>query len=367
MEPPADLDASRAAVAERGLIVTASGYLTEEVASALPFEALAAFKDHLKRYFSPLPWTAADADALSDLVAPHVDAGWWEHDLGGGLTMRHGIDGSGYVLWVDGASQRAPSIFDRAFSGPVVPEPTPHPRKVKFAFGGAPSPGRWHRRGDPDPPADARISRLLDEPDVTDVMVAGDFVTIGIGARSSWELRLEPLLALVTDLFAGDTSAIAGPERTRDELLHEAGHAEALDREELHLLDPNDAGHVTRLRAALDDDDARTRRIAVALLAESDDPRVRIGAVERGYGDRSRLVRRTAIDAAADAEDEGLRPLLERTLRDGDDWIRWRAIRALGVLGLAASRPAVEAMTSDPEFRVRFEAERVLRAGAEAT
>lgn len=362
MEPPSDLDASRAAVAERGLIVTASGYLTEEIASSLPFESLGPFKDHLKGFFSPLPWSDADAAALSDLVTAHIDGGWWEHDLGSGLTLRHGIRGGSYVLWVDGASGGTSSIFDRAFSGPVVPEPTPHPRKVKFAFGGTPSPGQWHRRGDPDPPDDPRVDRLLAETDVTDVMVAGDFVTVGIGARSSWEARLEPLLALVTELFAAGHAGGVAPERTRDELLQEAGHTATLAGEDLHLLDPNDPGDAARLAGALDAGDPRTRRIAVALLAESDDAALRDRALERGYEDGSRLVRRTAVDAAGDVEDQALRPFLERALGNGDDWIRWRAIRALGELGLRSSRRAVDAMTGDPEFRVRFEAERVLRA-----
>ncbi len=56
-------------------------------------------------------------------------------------------------------------------------------------------------------------------------MVAGDFVTIGIGARSSWENRLEPLLALVTELFADSAAQHHRPDRTREELMQEAGHS----------------------------------------------------------------------------------------------------------------------------------------------
>lgn len=363
---PDDLDATRAVVADRGLLATVSGYLTADVAVSLPFEALGSFKDLLKRFFSTAPWSERDAAALSDLVSPHVAAGWWEHDLGGGIVLAHGIRAGTYTLWVSGAEGTVASIFDRAFDGPVVPEATPHPRKVKFTFGGHPGIGRWHRRGDADPPQDPRLRRLLDEPDVTDVMVAGDFVTVGLAGTSSWEARLEPLLALVTELFAADPAGVAAPERTREELLQEAGRAGAATRDaELHLLDPDDPAHADRLRSALDAPDPRTRRVAVAILAEAASPAARREALRRGYADPSRLVRRTAVDAAADTADPSLRGYLEEAAASPDSWIRWRAVKALGAIGVGSSRPLIEARTGDPEFRVRFEAERVLHEAGE--
>jgi len=74
--------AARAAVAEHELVGIASDHLTNEVAIHLPFEVLVAFKNALKRFFTAQPWTEADADRLSDLVTPHLEAGWWEHELG---------------------------------------------------------------------------------------------------------------------------------------------------------------------------------------------------------------------------------------------------------------------------------------------
>jgi hypothetical protein len=358
--PPDDLDATRAAVTARELVVTASGYLTGDVAMSLPFEALGPFKTLLLRFFSSAAWNDDDAAALSDLVTPHLESGWWEHDLGGGITLSHGIAEGTYRLLVSGGGTAAPSIFDRVFDGVVVPEATPHPRKVKFVTGGSPAPGVWYRRSDPDPPADERVKRLFAEPDVTDVMVAGDFVTVGIGAKWSWERRLEPLLALVTELFAaGD--ARAAPARTRDELLAEASAAAADRPEDLHLLDPEDPDHRRRLAAALDDVDPRVRRIAVAVLAESSDHRQRFDAVVRGATDDSRLVRRTAVDAAADLGDEGMRGVFEARLSDSDGWIRWKAVRSLGELGAGISRAALEALADDGDFQVRFEVARVLR------
>jgi hypothetical protein len=360
--PPDDLDATRAAIYSRELVATASGYLTADVAMSLPFEALGPFKQLLLRFFSPEAWTAEHAAQISSLVAPHVAEGWWEHDLGGGITLEHGIGDGEYLLHVAGGSGGAPSIFDRVFSGPVVPEATPHPRKVKFTIGGTPAPGVWYRRGDEAPPDDPRVKRLFGEPDVTDVMVAGDFVTIGIGVRSPWEQRLEPLLALVTELFAATDADATAPERTRDELLAEAGLLGREQRaEDLHLLDPDDPAHRARLLEALDDESARVRRVAVAILAEASDPAARDAALERGRSDPSLQVRRTALDAAGDARDEVLRPLFEEALGDPDPWIRWRAVRALGDLGAEPSRPALEALADDPEFRVRFEASRVLQ------
>ena len=359
---PSDLDDARAAIVAQNLFGAASGYLTADIAVFLPFESLTPFKNLLKQFFSTSDWSAADEEALDETVAASAARGWWEHDLGGGIVLGHGFREGRYHLWVSGASGSRHSIFDRIFAGPVVPEATPHPRKVKFAFGGTSSPGVWHRRGDAEPPEDVRAKRLLDELDVTDVMVAGDFVTIGLAGRASWEERLDPLLALVTELFADVEADLKSPDRTRDELIQEAGRLHLADADaELHLLDPNDREHRERLTSALDHPDARTRRVAVALLAEATEQLTSHSAIERGYADDSRIVRRTAVDAAADTADVSLRSFFEEALDDGDAWIRWRAVRAIRDIGLDGSRGRIELLVDDTEFRVRFEAESVLR------
>jgi hypothetical protein len=329
---------------------------------ALPFEALAPFKTLLKRFFSTEPWGLDEDRALAAVVAPHLTEGWWHHDLGEGLAIAYGIRDGRFTLEASGAETARASLFDRVFAGPVVPEATPHPRKVKFSTGGVPAPGRWYRRSDPEPPRDPRVLRLLEERDVTDVMVAGDFVTVGLERRSSWETRLDPILSLVTDLFwVGEPHD--APARTRDELLHEAGYLQhrttTLD---LHLLDPDRADDRRRLVEALAADEGQVRRVAVAVLAESQDAGVRLGALRRGWEDRSRIVRRTAVDAAADQGDQALRPLLEEALADEDAWIRWRAVRALAEIGAEPSKALVAALEADPDFNVRFEVARVLRA-----
>jgi hypothetical protein len=339
MEPPADLDVTRGVIAARDLTATASGYLTGDVAMSLPFEALGAFKNAMKRFFSAERWTKADADALSKLVAPHLEGGWWEHDLGGGISLAYGLRDGRFVLWASGASTPSVSIFDRVFEGPVVPQATPHPRKVKFTTGGAPGPSVWYLRSDPTP-NDVRVRRLFDEPYVTDVMVAGEF-------------------ALVTELFEAADSA--APERTRDELLAEARSKGQRRPGELHLLDPDEDADRRLLLEALDDEDVRVRRVAVAVLLESADEAVRRDVAARGATDPSRAVRRTAIDAAAGAGEEHFRGLFETALADDDPWIRWKATRSLGELGLGSSRTVVAALGDDPDFQVRFEVAKVLR------
>jgi hypothetical protein len=357
---PADLDASRAAVHDLSLTTDAAAFITYEIALHLPVEQLAPFKTLLKRFFSHEPWTDLDATALSDIVTTSIVSGWWQHDLDG-IAMGHGIRDGRYVIWVTGgAAATRPSLFDRIFSGPVVPEPTPHPRKVKFSTGGVPKPGVWHRRTDGEP-ADERVARLLREPDVTDVMVAGDFVTVGLDRSADWEERLDPVLQLVTELFATGV-APAPPERTREELMNEAGRVHLDVRpSELHLLDPDAPAEQSRLREALRADDARLRRVAVAVLAESADEAVRHEALHVGFDDEARIVRRAAIDAAADVGDPGLRGLFEDALSNDDAWIRWKAVRALADLGLGTSRDAVRALADDPDFQVRFEVARSLR------
>jgi hypothetical protein len=359
---PADFDATRAWIADAGLVAQASMYLTEDVALRLPPEDLPDFKTLLKRFFSEAPWGNEDDEAMAALVTRHVGTEWWEHDLGDGITLSYGNRDGQFALSATGGKRSAASIFDRAFDGPVTPEATPHPRKVRFSFGGTPAPGEWFKRGDPI--EDAKLSQLFAEPDVTDVMVAGDFVTVGIDR--SWEDRLEPLLALVTDLYGSQEPAV-DPERTRAELLSEAGQARA-PSEELHMLDPDDPAHRARLQAALGDASPAVRRIAVAILAESSDREVRNGAIERGLEDASLRVRRMALDAAGDTGDDAYRSTFERAaLGDPDAWMRWRAVKALGELGVGSSRVEIESALDDDEFRVRFEAERVLRSGSQDT
>lgn len=348
-----DLDATRAHIASSDLMAAAVERLTADVAVRLPPEDLPAFKTALRRFFSTGPWGPDEQAELAAAVTVAVP--WTEHDLGGGITLGYGDRDGRFALSAGGAGSGGGSIFDRVFAGPVKPEATPHPRKVRFVLGGNPAPGEWFRRGDVI--EDERLARLFAEDDVTDVMVAGDFVTIGLDGP--WDDRLDPMLTLVTELF-GTTAREAPPVLTRAELLTEAGAASP--GEELNLLDPDDPDHRRRLESALADESSATRRMAVAILAESTDPAVRRRAIERGLDDGRLRVRRTALDAAGDAGDEAFRAAFERVAStDPDPWSRWRAVRAIGDLGAGPSRAVLESLLDDDEFRVRFEVERVLR------
>ncbi len=132
--------------------------------------------------------------------------------------------------------------------------------------------------------------------------------------------------------------------------------------DELHLLDPDDDSHRARLEAALDDESSAVRRVAVAILSESSDIASRNAAIDRGLADGSLLVRRTALDVAGDTVDEEFRPAFDKAaVNDPDAWSRWRAVKAIGAIGVGPSRSVIESALDDGEFRVRFEAERVLR------
>jgi hypothetical protein len=355
------MDDTRAAIEQLGLIGEASQHLTTEIAMHLPFEELGPFKDALKQYFSRAAWTPADEARLSALVTAHVPEGMWEHDLGSGISLTHGIVEGMYLIRVEGGSAPTASVFDRAFAGPVIPEATPHPRKVKFQVGGDPAPGAWYRRGEAID--DDRVIAIFADDDITDVMVAGDFVTIGISGRSSWEERLDPLLERVTELF-WDGQTTTRPERTRDELLEEAGRLSISEvrPEDLHLMDPDRQDHRALLIAALDADDPRHRRAAVATLALSAEIEVAQAAVVTGYREESRVVRRTALDAAADLENDVFRPLFEEAVFDRDPWIRWRAVRAIADIGAAPSEEQIILATADEDFQVRLEANTVWRS-----
>ncbi|MCJ7726683.1 MAG: NifU N-terminal domain-containing protein, partial [Acidimicrobiia bacterium] len=336
---PDDLHVARSAVARLGLVADASTHLTAEVAMHLPFEALTPYKTAIKRLFSTDDWTDADDDALSSLVSPHLGEGWFEHELGSGILLGHGIRDGRYVIWATGGPTLEPTVFDRAFSGPVRPVQTPHPRKVKFTLRGEPAPGRWYRQG--EEVDDSAAAALLADETVTDVMVAGDFITVGLHRSQSWEERLDDMLARVTELFwDADRPARTAAGRTREELVQEGirTHITGARPEDLHLLDPDDPGHREALVQALGADDPRARRAAVATLSVSAERPVATAALLTGYHDEALMVRRTAVDAAADREDDEYRPLFEAALDDPDPWTRWRAVRAIAELGAEPSR-----------------------------
>lgn len=381
-----DLDTARREVAERGLVPDAVTQLNEIVA-ALPLDALAPVKKHLKGFFSDSPWTAADDDALADLVGEGTGGG--EHELAPGLTLVWRWDGGRFRLRVertetDGPDQPtdetdAPEATDleATFDGPVVPEATPSPRTIRFAtaaiHGG---PSRSYESAD-DAEADPRVAHLFREFDaVTSVLVGPDFVAVSLDRPGGWESLLAPVLAAVTEEFAGESTGDRQPASTdepstapvslslsvgttRDDVVR----PRHLDRAwaELGGLDARRPPDLDRLLAASEDAEPARRQVAATLLAEG--PRdIATRAWSRLLTDRSRVVRRSVVDAMVDTGWPEVRALLENAFDDTDAWVRWKALKGIARLGLTSSRDAVEARRHDPDFRVRLEAAAALRA-----
>jgi hypothetical protein len=343
-------------VAAAELVGIASNHLTTDLYSNLEFSDLVAVKNLLKKFFSAQPWSDDDADRLDMFLRRNVEepVGWFEHDLGSGLRLIHGFNDGAYRLWATGGSDGEASIFDRVFSGPVQPEATPNPRHVRFVIGGTPAPGIWYRRG--DELTDDRVAGLLEDSDVTDVLVAGDFVAVGLRRASMWKDRLDDMVETVTAGFWSPDRVVGeidGP--SRDELV--SGQATGA----LHLLNPDDPASRATLQEAAGGRDPRRRRMAIATLAQSADESFALAMLSDAFSDPSRIVRRTAVDVAVDLETEGVRSLLEAALGDVDDWIRWKAVKGLSELGLGTSVDAVIALADDPDFQVRFEVAAALR------
>jgi HEAT repeat protein len=172
---------------------------------------------------------------------------------------------------------------------------------------------------------------------------------------STWETRLDHVLQLVTELIYDATApSSAAPARTRDELVGEGLRTAA--PAELHLLDPDDPQQRQTLTEALRHADAEVRRVALATIAQSKDGEFAAAMLASAYLDRHRIVRRMAIDGAADIASDSVRALLESGLHDEDAWIRWKAIRGLREIGLGPSRDMVARLRNDEDFQVRFEA-----------
>lgn len=381
----------RVQVAERGLTPAAVGALIP-LMGAVGFEELGLVKALLKRFFSDGPWTAPDAAALSNAVGgpPPATDTVLRHDLAPDLQLVAGWVGGVFFLDVEVADDPAPppggdgpgatteldlgATFDRG----VVPEPTPNPRTIRFATGPRPlAESTSHRRADvaaatATDPAVAAV--FAADEDVVDVLVAADFVAVSLRRPDRWPAALAPVLDAVAAGFApepqdgSDQADRATPAPAQDldvrgvtppssSPSHDTRRTTRLDRAwaDLAPLDPTTPDGLARLLTATADVDGAHRQVAAQLLdrAPLDDA---LPAWDRLLTDSSRAVRRAALDAAVGAEDERVRPLLERALTDADAWVRWKALHGLAVLGIGPSLHAIAPLDNDPDFRVRLEA-----------
>jgi len=372
-----ELDAARARVVARGLMPEAIAQLTPVVIGLdLSLEALGPVKQLQKRFFSDVPWTRDDDEALADAIGPGVD-GTDRHELEPGLTLLWGWEGGRFRLRVASdepvvhTAAGGATVMDLGlmFDGPVVPEATPSPRTIRFATPPLHTgPGRAFNSATAG--ADPRVARIFHASDaVTNVLVGPDFVAVTISRPDGWERLLAPLLSAVTDAFTGDHgSEPRAPEtpvplssRTASESAQETGNRapRRLERAwtELGALRPDRAEDLDRVLVTARDPEPARRQVAAVLLAGAPED-VATPTWARLLGDPNRMVRRSVVDTIVDAHRERLRPLLEQALDDSDAWVRWKALRGIAALGAEASRSAVEARAADPDFRVRLEAAR---------
>ncbi|MFP5377215.1 MAG: HEAT repeat domain-containing protein [Acidimicrobiia bacterium] len=372
----------RRLAAERGLAPRAVAALTAKALGALPFEALAPTKALLKRFFSPGDWDDAASEALAGAVGP--GQGWWREPLDGELTLEFGWVAGRFHLRVDGPRE-APAeaagavgeaeadALAASFEGDVVPEATPNPRTVAFrtgpVSGGASR--EYRSAADADDPRVARLFAAF--PDLSSVLVASDFVAVSVRRPERWPALLAPVLAAVEGEFATGRAG-PGPDAPAAAGMAALHHGAApggrrggrprsrLDRawDELGALRATEPGDLERLLAASEGTDPARRQVAAGLLGDAP-PAAAHRAWTRLAGDPSRAVRRAAVDAAAGAGREELRPLLKGALGDADAWVRWKALRGLAQLGAGPSAGAVRPLWDDPDFRVRLEARSALR------
>ena len=390
--PGPELDAARARVVEHDLVADAIGHLTP-VVTELPLEALTSVKRLLKRFFSRHPWTEHDDVELAEVVGNGDGSGRTE--LEPGLTLSWGWEDDRFRVRVEadegstapregggGQPGAHPSTdLGATFAGTVVPEATPSPRTIRFATPLLHSgPSRAYESA-ADADADPRVARIFDELDeATHVLVGPGFVAVTIAAPNGWERLLGSALRVIEAGFTTSASEEATDPATagapaapapRSAGTFTPGSAAPSPREpgrverawaELGGLRGDRTDDLDRILAAAHDTTAVRRQVAAALLADAP-PDAAAGAWEHLLDDPSRSVRRSAVDTMAGAEREALRPLLERALDDADAWTRWKALHGIAGIGLGSSRAAVDARATDPDFRVRLEAARLLAIG----
>ncbi|MGI8686201.1 MAG: NifU N-terminal domain-containing protein, partial [Acidimicrobiales bacterium] len=282
---------ARRLVVERGLTLNAVTALTTHALGGLPFEALGPVKALLKRYFSSQDWTSSDDEALADAIGP--GGGWWTEALDDGLTLGFGWEGTRFRLQLSAAGAPAqppagpgPAGLEATFDGPIAPEATPNPRSLVFRTGPLHDGDSRSYRSAEEAADDPRVARLFDRfPDLATALVARDFVALTLRRADRWEALLAPVLAAVTDEFAG-AGPVAGPppclpggataDVTGASIQGPAGgpapaggrRETRLDRawRELGGLRADDAADLDRILAAAADEDLSRRQVAAELV-----------------------------------------------------------------------------------------------------
>ncbi|MDQ3642837.1 MAG: NifU N-terminal domain-containing protein, partial [Actinomycetota bacterium] len=215
---------ARGIASERGLVPAAVRHLTTDALAQVPLEALGPTKALLKRFFSAQPWGPDDEQALAEMVGP--GEGWWRHPLDDDLVLEFGWSDGRFELHVRAAQEAKSSSASTtdpwagSLDGPVTPEATPNPRTVMFRTGPIhEGQSRPHRAG--ENVDDARVAALFEGfDDISDVLVATDFVAVSLIKPNRWQDLLGPVLDVVTEQFVSVGSKAEGvrlPEGTIDD------------------------------------------------------------------------------------------------------------------------------------------------------
>lgn len=113
------------------------------------------------------------------------------------------------------------------------------------------------------------------------------------------------------------------------------------------------------LEAALKDDNASIRRLAVVYLGDLRSPEA-MPLLFAALRDSSSAVRRTAGDTLSDLGDTAaIGPMIE-ALRDKNKLVRWRAARYLYELGDESAVEALREAANDAEFEIKLQAQMAL-------
>jgi hypothetical protein len=359
------LEVARRLVVERCLVANVFEHLTRDALKCMPFDALGRTKVVLTRFLSPDPWTDADAATLAEVVGP--GEGWWVRALDEEITLEYGWRDGRFTLALETEIDPLPAPAEEPsagpFLGPILAEPTPDPRAIRFRSGPSiDGEGQWF-----ESPAAAqgfwRAARLFDEfPEIANVLCGRDFVEVTVRRGSDWERLLGRVHAAVADVLERAAPIVEERWMQDPETPDRPGRRGADSRAnrlarawaELGPLRPADPHDLDTLLTASHGEDPFRRQVAANLLLVAD-PVIAAEHWRRLFSDDAPAVRRATVDAVADAAREELRPLLERALGDDDAWIRWKALRGLVELDPEPSRDAITALTRDPDFRVRLE------------
>ena len=352
----ADRARARAQVAARGLTAVAAERVVRIALGQLPVTLVGRATAHLRRFFSDGSWSSDDDAALAAAVGPGKN--WYEDHLDTDLALEFGWRGGAFKVEVRYTADDSSAEFDDehpsdagvygrtlgdTFEDAIVLDAGRTPNEIRFGIGPVPGTANFTRdSNDRDP----RVAVLFREcPDLEQVSIGAGMLSATIADASRWS---DILLTLIDAIIAGFVqSRPAPPDRQLERAQREIGS-----------LSPDSSRDLARILDASTSPDAAFRRVAIERLVGTD---AVVGRApwRRGLADSSRAVRRTAARVIALTADPETRDLLEQALTDNDACVRYYGVSGLARIGVSTGLPALVALRTDPDVRVRLAAEAV--------